>query len=164
MKTILQKEAKILRAVAQPVAESEFNSAELKKLLAEMGEALAACDDGVALAAPQIGVSKRLFIVSKRLGRRARDQVFINPQIKKRSRRKVWLEEGCLSVRPLYGMMQRAEKVTLVAQDETGKKVERHASGLLAQIFQHETDHLDGTLFIDAARDLHVVTPPHAQD
>ena len=64
------------------------------------------------------------------------------------------MEEGCLSVRWLYGKVRRSSKATINAYDEHGKKIVRGASGLLAQIFQHECDHLDGTLFIDKAKEL----------
>ena len=70
------------------------------------------------------------------------------------SREKEWMPEGCLSVRPLYGKTFRSVKATVVAYDENGKKFTRGASGLLAQIFQHETDHLKGILFIDHAKDV----------
>jgi peptide deformylase len=83
-----------------------------------------------------------------------KDLVFINPKISKRSREREWMPEGCLSVRPYYGRTYRSKKVILSAYDENGKKFERGASGLLAQIFQHETDHLEGILFIDHAKDI----------
>jgi peptide deformylase len=68
------------------------------------------------------------------------------------------MAEGCLSVRPLYGKVRRATKATMEAYDENGKKFTKSGSGLLAHIFQHETDHLDGILFIDKARDIHEST------
>ena len=68
-------------------------------------------------------------------------------------------EEGCLSVRWKYGKVKRAQKATISALDENGKQFERGASGILAQVFQHETDHLDGKLFIDLARDVHDLPP-----
>src|SRR3989344_5230586 len=80
--------------------------------------------------------------------------VFINPKISKFSREKEWMPEGCLSVRPLYGKTFRSKKVMLTAYDKNGKKFTRGASGLLAQIFQHETDHLNGILFIDHAKEI----------
>ena len=92
------------------------------------------------------------------------DQVFINPEIIKRSRQKSILQEGCLSVRWFYGDVKRNEKVTIRAYDDMGNKVSRGASGLLAQIFQHETDHLNGILFIDTARNLKEIPPEkHAE-
>jgi peptide deformylase len=86
--------------------------------------------------------------------KRHKDLVFINPVISKLSREKHEVPEGCLSVRWLYGKTIRSKKVTVTAYDENGKKFIRGASGLLAQIFQHETDHLKGILFIDYAKDI----------
>jgi peptide deformylase len=160
---IVQQEDKVLREEAKPVAEGEFGTPELIRLVEKMNAALATCDDGVALAAPQIGVSKRLFVVAKKIFSGESDLVFINPEIIKISRAKKVLEEGCLSVRWKYGEVKRAEKVTLQAFDINGKKVTRHASGLLAQIFQHEVDHLNGDLFIDKAKNLHEIKPEDLQ-
>lgn len=84
--------------------------------------------------------------------------VFINPEITKLSRKKIWVPEGCLSVRWLYGETSRADKATIRAYDEHGKLFTRGGSGLMAQIFQHETDHLNGILFIDHARNVEKIT------
>lgn len=127
-----------------------------------MREALASQKDGVAIAAPQVGVSLRIFVVSGALLAKAdktytgpaTDLIFINPVILRRSKEKAEVEEGCLSVRWLYGTIKRSARVTLKAYDENGKKMQRGASGLLAQIFQHETDHLEGTLFTDHADEI----------
>ncbi len=73
------------------------------------------------------------------------------------------LEEGCLSVRYLYGKVSRGKKATVVAYDEKGQKFERGGTGLLAQIFQHEVDHLNGILFIDKAKYLEDM-PPHPKE
>lgn len=163
---ILQRNAKILREKAKEVSKLEFGSPKLKKIIAEMKEALNSQDDGVAIAAPQIGVSLRIFIVSKRVFEMTKkyqniteDLVFINPIISKVSKDKKLMEEGCLSVRYLYGRVPRSIKTTIVAQDITGKQFSMGGSGLLAQIFQHETDHLDGVLFIDKAIELEEIPP-----
>jgi peptide deformylase len=87
------------------------------------------------------------------------DQVFINPEIVKLSRTRKDMEEGCLSVRYLYGQVKRATKARVRARDEQGAPFEAGGSGLVAQIFQHECDHLDGVLFIDKASDLHDAPP-----
>lgn len=181
MVTIYQKDAPVLRAVAEQVNPKDFNSPSLKKILSDMKIALDREEDGVAIAAPQIGVPLRIFLVSHRafeinkeeqenaysLVRKTpnkeeevelKDMVFINPEIIKLSRKKVWTPEGCLSVRWLYGEVLRADKATVRAYDENGKPFTYGGSGLIAQIFQHETDHLNGTLFIDTARDLEVIT------
>jgi peptide deformylase len=159
MTKIVQKEHKVLREIAKAVDLKIVGTAKFKKMLDEMTVALNKEKDGVALAAPQIGESLRLFIISP-LAYEAvsfhgeRRLVFINPVITKRSRDKKLMEEGCLSVRPLYGKVRRSSRVALEAYDEKGEKFKMEVSGLIAQIFQHETDHLDGTLFIDKAKDI----------
>lgn len=91
------------------------------------------------------------------------DQVFINPKIVKLSKETKAMEEGCLSVRYLYGKVRRRAKAAIEAYDEKGEKIKRGGSGLLAQIFQHETDHLDGKLFIDKATEV-VDLPPEKRE
>ena len=155
-KQIRQKADPILRQAASAVT-AVLPSVKISQIISTMRETLAAIPDGMALAAPQIGVSLRLFIVSpKALGQPPGGQtlVFINPRIVKSSRRQVELVEGCLSVRQVYGRIKRPEKVTIQALDEQGRRFPRHTAGLLAQIVQHEIDHLDGVLFIDKAYDL----------
>lgn len=172
MRKILQKENKILRQISKEILVRDIKSTKIKKVLKEMSEALKSQSDGVAIAAPQIGYSLRIFVVSGKVFTKdtpqeeyvggfieekkeeEKDVVFINPKISKLSRDKEWLPEGCLSVRPLYGKTFRSKKATVTAYDENGKKFTRGASGLLAQIFQHETDHLNGILFIDHAKDV----------
>lgn len=168
VKIILQKEEKVLRAIAKEVKLTDINTPKIKKVLLDMSRALASQDDGVAIAAPQIGYSLRIFLVAGKVfdrgfarGKEIKpdkekkpDMVFINPKIVKLSKDKEWMPEGCLSVRPVYGKTYRSKKATVEAYDENGNKFSRGASGLLAQIFQHETDHLNGILFIDHAKDL----------
>jgi len=164
MVTILQHEHPTLRGVASPVSASDFGSKELKKILNNMKTALASQRDGVAIAAPQIGVPLRIFVVAGFIFKKESDpvapadRVFINPEIISLSKQKKWLEEGCLSVRYLYGEVSRSTKAKVRAYDESGKAFLIGGSGLVAQIFQHETDHLNGALFIDTARDLHKLT------
>lgn len=164
MKTIVQDGAKVLREIAEAVPESEFGSSSLQKLIADMTEALDKEPDGVAIAAPQIGVSKRVFIVRTdrtlpslpegEPARRPEIDVYINPEIIRSSRRKTRADEGCLSVRGVYGTALRHERVTVRARKEDGSQFTRGAGGLLAQIFEHEIDHLNGILFIDHAEHL----------
>jgi peptide deformylase len=166
---IIQKENPILRAVAQEVPIDKITSAHIKKVIRDMKDQLATQADGVAIAAPQIGVSLRIFVVSGKIFEetwqrgeglpegtaiQTPDMAFINPIITKLSKAKRWMHEGCLSVRPLWGEVERSLNATVEAYDETGKKFTRGAGGLLAHIFQHETDHLDGILFIDKARNV----------
>ncbi|MEX2014214.1 MAG: peptide deformylase [Parcubacteria group bacterium] len=160
---ILQKDAPVLREKAKPVAVKDIGSKEVQAVLERMKKLLAAEDDGVAIAAPQIGESLRIFIVSGAIlslkGTKKPDAVFINPEIIRASKKRKKVEEGCLSIRWLYGKVNRSEKITITAYDETGRKFERGASGLLAQIFQHETDHLDGILFTDKAEGVQDIPP-----
>lgn len=155
---IVQNGDPVLRARAVPVADAEFGTPALATLLKGMAQALDAEADGVALAAPQIGVSKRIFIVRydrmvppDDVAREAELGVFINPEFVRRSRRKDEMDEGCLSVRGTYGTTLRHERATVRAQDEKGVWFVRGGGGILAQAFQHEIDHLDGILFIDEA-------------
>lgn len=165
MVPILDRNNKILRHIAKEVPLSDIGSPRIQAILADMKEALASQDDGIAIAAPQIGQSYRIFVVSGKVmnivkkekdeeERHYPDQVYINPVITKLSKKKEKMEEGCLSVRYLYGKCSRSTKATIVAYDENGNKFTRGVSGLMAQVFQHETDHLNGILFVDTATDL----------
>ena len=84
--------------------------------------------------------------------------MFINPKITKTSKKIEEMHEGCLSVRWIYGKTKRYSRVTLEAYDENGNKFSFGASGLISQIFQHETEHLDGILFIDEGYDFEEYT------
>jgi peptide deformylase len=166
---IVQQGHPVLRQIAPEVPIEAITKSKIKKILADMSKALHTQDDGVAIAAPQIGVSLRIFLVSGRvfdedfvrgkdIGPTTSihpDMVFINPVFTKVSKDKKLLSEGCLSVRPLYGKVRRATKASMTAYNEKGEKFSKDGTGLLAHIFQHETDHLDGILFIDKAKDLH---------
>ena len=152
----------VLRQIAKQVSPEEINSKKLKAVLTKMRKALYAESDGVAIAAPQVGVSLRIFMVKDLPAGEAgekKDLVFINPEIIKKSQKKKKLEEVCRSLRWLYGEVLRHEKVTLVALNESGEKIKVGAEGLLAQIFQHETDHLNGILFIDKAENVRDLPP-----
>lgn len=166
MKTIVQKEDPVLRGTAQSVSSKDIGSKKLTSIITAMKKALAEEPDGVAIAAPQIGVPLRIFVVSGKVFKKKTDEatpedrVFINPEIIKLSKERDWLEEGCLSVRWKYGEVSRALKATVRALDAHGKKFTLGGSDLLAQIFQHETDHLNGVLFIDTARNVREIPPP----
>jgi peptide deformylase len=168
MKDIVQTGANVLRTVADEVSPVDITSPRIRAVLADMKEALDAELDGAALAAPQIGVPLRIFIISERVfGATSEHEeaskdphfVFINPVIVKRSRKKEIMDEGCLSVRGKYGHVERSTNITVEAHDEHGTRFTRGAGGLLAQAFQHEIDHLEGTLFVDKATDVWDVEP-----
>ena len=151
-----------LHAMAEEVPKELFGTPKLTKVLKDMKAALYSYQSegfiGVAIAAPQIGISLRIFLVhdtSEGKGRgKLPDIIAINPSITKLSKKRVLMDEGCLSVKDQYGTVKRAERATLRAYDEKGKVFERGASGLLAQVFQHEVDHLDGILFVDRAESI----------
>lgn len=170
---------RVLRKKAEEVAVRDIRTPAIQKLIAGMKQTLAATPDGVGLAAPQVGESLRIFIVSEETEeidraqktgweRRRKDNpgeknekpyetrpwkyhVFINPIVKKTSRKKLEGAEGCLSVPGEFGLVPRREKITVSAYDESGKKFARGASRFFARVIQHELDHLEGTLFIDKA-------------
>ena len=134
----------ILSQPGEPV--TEFND-ELRKLVADMFETTYA-SQGIGLAAPQVGVSKRLTVIDLSMGKKPEDKlVLINPEIIF-SEGKLYDEEGCLSFPDIREKVVRAAKVRIRAQDEKGKWFEMDGEDLLSRCFQHEIDHLDGMLFI----------------
>lgn len=152
MKEIVSAPNPVLAKVAEPI--TKFDKS-LHDLIADMTEALLAASDpiGVGLAAPQIAVSKQIFIAKPK--ENSDIFVFINPQIinktpipkgkkKKNSSKKL---EGCLSLPGIWGEVERFPKVTLSYQDENGKKLTKELTGFMALITQHEIDHLNGVLF-----------------
>ena len=174
MKEIVQDGEKVLREIAKPVPEKMFGSTELARLIKDMTEALDQEPEGVALAAPQVGVLWRLFIVRKdrtlplppnskgsTLAQNSQGQtlkpeveVYVNPEVIKTSRKRAQADEGCLSVRGVYGTTKRHERISIRARHPDGRHFTRGAGGLMAQIFEHEIDHLNGILFIDHAEHL----------
>ena len=162
---IVQKEDPVLRQIAEEVPVKSIISPKIQKIISEMKNALASQDDGVAIAAPQIAVPLRIFVIAGKANDIVKkteghpDEVYINPVITKISKDRKLVDEGCLSVRYLYGKTKRATKATVEAYNEKGEKFSRGASGLIAQIFQHEIDHLDGILFIDHAKQIKDLPP-----
>ncbi len=160
MSTIVQTPDPVLRATAPAVPATMFGTDELATIITDMKEALAAQDDGVAIAAPQIGVSLRIFVVAQKGSTKFdSDMVFINPEFVRIGKTKEMLSEGCLSVRWKYGVVKRSTSATIRAYNEQGNEFVTNGRGLLAQIFQHEIDHLNGVLFIDKAKDVEDVPP-----
>jgi len=173
---IVQRDAPVLRKTALKVPLSEIGGKKITKHISDLKAALEQEEDGVAIAAPQLDIPLQIFIVSHKvfdimrnekeeneeaITKEYNDLVFINPVIEKLSREKAWVEEGCLSVRWLYGKVARSKKAKIKAYNEQGTEFSMGASGLLAQIFQHETDHLNGILFIDKAKQLEEIPPEH---
>jgi peptide deformylase len=159
-----------LHAISEEITAEDFSNGTVAKILKGMRQAIKEYSvDGfsaVAIAAPQIGVDKRMFLIEDQSGspeERFPTIIAINPRITKYSKKSHVVGEGCLSVPKLYGVVKRHTNVTLEALDENGAPFTRGAGGLLAQIIQHECDHLDGTLFIDRAEDVWPVEKEQAK-
>lgn len=159
IKPVVQNPDPVLRKVAEPI--KDFNDPGLKTLIKDMKDTVIE-EDGAGLAAPQIGVSKAVFVIPEEYAPKVRipakphsmikpkkQEVFINPRILDYSKAKEEIEEGCLSVKGIYHSTVRSYEATIEAYNEKGKKFRVSGQGLLARIFQHETDHLNGILFID---------------
>jgi peptide deformylase len=138
----------------QPVLEekaatiTEFDTPELNKLLDDMFESMYAAR-GVGLAAPQIGVGKRIAVIDTTTGEDPSQKIIlINPEIIHKEGTQTG-EEGCLSLPTFRETVTRPKKVTVRAQDSTGKTFEMTGEDLLARAFLHETDHLSGKLYIN---------------
>ncbi|WP_041839628.1 MULTISPECIES: peptide deformylase [Acidobacterium] len=134
----------VLQQPAEPV--TEFNE-ELRALVDDMFESMYEAK-GIGLAAPQIGISKRLTVIDLSFKENPDEKiVLINPEIIHREGRQ-YEEEGCLSLPDIREKVVRAEKVTVRAQNLDGEWFEMDGEELLSRAFQHEIDHLDGVLFI----------------
>ncbi len=161
-----KKENEMLRAECLRVKDKEFKTDELLEIVNKMKKAASQDEDGVALAGPQIGINKKIFVIDSERGyeknAKWKPEVFINPEIKEVSNKQELKHEGCLSVRGIYGDTWRATSVTVSAFDENGNKFSLVASGLTAHIIQHEYDHLDGILFIDHG--INLVDEPNWQE
>ncbi|MEK7187562.1 MAG: peptide deformylase [Patescibacteria group bacterium] len=151
------KDERILRHKTKEAHPSSFSAGEKKELLETMKKTMRRAH-GVGLSANQIGLPYRLFVAEvPRDDGTLKFYAIFNPQIEKLSKEQDFLEEGCLSVPGTYGEVKRSLEVTLKGIDKNGKAVKIKAWGLLAHVFQHEVDHLDGKLFIDKGRNLHEV-------
>ncbi|MBI4643186.1 MAG: peptide deformylase [Deltaproteobacteria bacterium] len=142
---IVQLPDPVLRQQAREI--TEING-ELQRLIDDMAETMYAAP-GIGLAAPQVGVLKRLIVLDVAHREGAKDlQVILNPCIKA-GEGEVVREEGCLSVADFAAEVRRHARVTVTGVDREGKPLEISGEGLLAVVLQHEIDHLNGVLFID---------------
>ncbi len=142
-----------LRLKSEEVNKKELTEDKIQSLIDNMIDTMKLAD-GVGLAAPQIGIHKRIIIIETKTG----PEVFVNPKIIRRSIWHTTSEEGCLSIPGVYGQVKRNKSVTIKAKDRHGHKMKRKVGGMEAIIFQHEIDHLDGILFID--RVINYTNPP----
>lgn len=141
---IVTKEDPLLRKESKVVKKIDKN---VEKIISDLFETLYTSDNGVGLAAPQIGILKKIIVIDTEEGN---PMALINPEIIT-SEGEVESEEGCLSCPEEYGIVQRAEKVKVKALNNKGQEIEIDAEGFLAIVLQHEIDHLKGVLFIDKA-------------
>ncbi len=145
VRNILKYGEPILERASEPV--TEFDNAELSDLITDMWETMYA-SKGVGLAAPQIGVAKRISVIDISVGEdETKKIVIINPKISLKEGSQTG-EEGCLSIPGFREPLTRANKVIVHAQNEKGEAIELEGDELLARAFQHEIDHLNGVLFI----------------
>lgn len=163
-----KKEEKFLRTKTAEFDFSKFTKKEIADLIKKMRETMTKAV-GIGLSANQVGLNLRMFVVQisdKPLKRGENNKIIMpspdemkfyavfNPEIVKFSKKTSVMEEGCLSVPEIYGEVERPEKITLKGLNRYNKTITVKADGLLARVFQHETDHLNGILFIDKAKNL----------
>ena len=146
--TVLTEPNAELRKKSKSVKPEDVQSTEILSLISDLKETMVV-ENGIGIAAPQVGVHKKIIII----GIGDDPQAFINPKVVSRSFRKVVSEEGCLSIPGVYGMVKRSRKVKVEALNEDGDEVTLNAEGLSAVVLQHEIDHLSGILFIDKVRE-----------
>ena len=157
---IIQDPNPILHKKTLPIT-GNFGSAFLERLIRDMKQTLKV-RDGVGLAGPQVNEALSIFVIPDDIAPEIRTPsaplsflkplhptVFINPEIIYYSTGREVLEEGCLSVKGMYKPTARSLEIKIKALDHRGRKISITAKGLLARVFQHETDHLNGILFIE---------------
>jgi peptide deformylase len=132
-----------LRKVSEPVTRFDENLARLASRMFELMRE----EQGVGLAAPQVGINLRMFVMNHD-GKPENDRIIVNPQLLDAEGNET-SEEGCLSLPDIRAQIDRAAKLVLRAQDVTGRPIEEKAEGFIARIWQHETDHLNGILLLD---------------
>lgn len=167
IRPVLTMENLVLRQKARKV--SAFGPA-LQRLVDDMLETMRD-EPGIGLAANQIGVPQRVIVVElpqdEEDPQSGKTYAVANPKIVRASREQEEMEEGCLSVPGLVGDVWRSVEVTVTGQDVHGKRIRIKASDLLARVFQHEIDHLNGILFIDRIESpdkiRHIVRPEEAE-
>lgn len=144
-----KKGEKFLRQKTSLFDFKKYSKKEIRELIKTMRQAMHAAA-GIGLSANQIGMNISVFVAKV-------DNKFyavFNPEIIQSSKEAVEMDEGCLSVPGVYGIVTRPEKIILKGYDANGKSLKIKAWGLLARVFQHEVDHLNGKLFIDKAKNV----------
>jgi peptide deformylase len=134
----------VLREDCAPVAEIDDG---VHGLISDLVDSVVEAE-GLGLAAPQIGVARRVIVVMEEPGEKSRYLALINPEIVSACGEEV-AEEGCLSIPGIYEKLKRPQSVVVSGLDEAGNKVTIEATGMMARAFCHEIDHLDGVMFVD---------------
>ncbi len=143
---VLTDKDPILRKKSLEIKKDELSS--YKKLAEDMKVSMEE-ENGIGLAAPQVGHSIRMICINKEANNDPDHLILINPKITFKSKDCDTQEEGCLSVPETFGPVKRPNKIRVKALDLNGNKVQYKAKGIFARVLQHEIDHLDGILFID---------------
>ena len=147
LRPVLKFPDKRLREISKPI---ETITDALRELAQDMCEVMYD-EPGIGLAAPQVGELVRMVVVDTEWTEEDAERnplILVNPKLVEPEGKVTW-NEGCLSVPDFEAEVERAEKIRMIATDLDGKELDIHAEGLQAVCFQHEIDHLDGTLFID---------------
>jgi peptide deformylase len=153
----------VLRAVARPVPHDELATPGFQRFLDDLVETMRAAN-GAGLAAPQVGVSKRVFCVEVHDNPRypykpdIELRVLVNPELRALGGETFSSYEGCLSIPDLRGRLPRSLEIEVAYTDREGRSVAETVRGLSAGTFQHEQDHLDGVLFVDRVADTRTLT------
>jgi peptide deformylase len=149
----------VLRQQARPIEPRELKTVHLQRLIDDMMETMQEYA-GVGLAAPQVHEQVRVFVAHiDPDGRGDSDPIaVINPEIEVVGTAMVEGYEGCLSIPDIRGMVPRAQQIRVRAMDRSGKRIEINAKDFPARVIQHETDHLDGVLFLDRMRSFQSLT------
>ena len=154
----------VLRKNVRPVPVADITAAPIQRLIDDMAQTMLEYN-GVGLAAPQVHEELRLFVAqvirdqddedeNEREARKPEVLALINPEIKPSGRQIEEDWEGCLSIPDLRGLVPRYRDISVKGYDRTGRPIELQASGFMARIIQHETDHLDGVLFLDRMKSM----------
>lgn len=142
-----KKDEKFLRTPTVRFDFSKYDKKYTRELIKSMRQAMQKAE-GIGLSANQIGLNIRVFVAKVE----NKFYAIFNPELSHLSKEKINLDEGCLSIPGVYGAVERPDKLALKGFDQSGKPLKIKAWGLLARVFQHEVDHLDGKLFIDKAK------------
>lgn len=152
----------VLRKKVRPVPPAEITAAPMQRLIDDMAQTMVEYN-GVGLAAPQVHEELRVFVAQVIRDQDDEDEdetrkpeilALINPEIKPVGREIEEDWEGCLSIPDVRGLVPRYHDISVKAYDRTGRQIELKASGFMARVIQHETDHLDGVLFLDRMKSM----------